>query len=150
SGDYCWNCVLFVTGAGDQTGQEVCYPINLAPFSVAIQDGQVSLRALTFDLNGLVDCDDSTRRNLGPTTRNSSLPDESHALSFSRSFSQRFNCSASSAAIVSACFLLRPLPWPRTIPSQTTCETNVFSCSGPLSETNSYIGLGGEMLCNNS
>ena len=52
-------------------------------------------------------------------------------------FSQCFNCIASSAAAVSACFLLRPLPWPRTIPSQTTCETNIFSCSGPLCETNS-------------
>src|SRR5438045_9124713 len=63
-------------------------------------------------------------------------------------FSQCCNFSASSASTVSACFLLRPVPWPRTIPSQTTCETNVFSCSGPLYETNSYAGLCGEMLCN--
>src|SRR5207244_2244867 len=35
----------------------------------------------------------------------------------------------------SACFLLRPLPSPNTIPSHTHFTTNVLSCSGPLSET---------------
>src|SRR5206468_12908835 len=41
-------------------------------------------------------------------------------------FSQRFNCNASLAASISACFLLRSFPWPSTIPSQTACTTNVF------------------------
>ncbi len=84
------------------------------------------------------------RRNLSPHPsrsifdgcRGRSLPCRSYAAGFGL-FSQRFNCIASSAAAVSACFLLRPLPWPRTIPSQTTCTTNVFSCSGPLCEISS-------------
>ena len=59
------------------------------------------------------------------------LPLQKH-YAWRSAFSQRFNSIASSAAAVSACFLLRPLPWPRTTSSQTACTTNVFSCSGPL------------------
>src|SRR5580700_3413780 len=56
-------------------------------------------------------------------------------------FSQSFFSIATSAAAVSACFLLLPLPCPSLSSSHITSTTNVLACSGPLCEISLYTGL---------
>lgn len=46
--------------------------------------------------------------------------------------------TANSAAFCSACFFVRPVPFPRTCPFTTTCASNARLCAGPLSPKMSY------------
>src|SRR6476659_1682678 len=52
-------------------------------------------------------------------------------------FSQRLFSRASRAASTSAPCLLRPVPRPRTSPSQRASTTKVLACSGPVAESTS-------------
>src|SRR5207253_5964804 len=73
------------------------------------------------------------RESLKVTDRNPSTPlhcarDDDHF------FSQSLFSRESLAASTSAACLLRPVPRPRTIPSQRASTTKVLACSGPVAE----------------